>query len=192
MHVSRVGISPRGQAVGACVLAMISILAACGGSSKSSTPKAVTAAIEVAGPNPSISAKMICADEAKKDVSVTAIGFDTIRPLEPKWASHVYSCDYVYSGGAKIALSVKEMSSVNETTAYFDALGKRLGRGVALPGLGEVAFQTHDGSVVVRKDYRVLLVDVSHLPARFGKPPAPRSDIAAGVAAVIMGCWTGA
>jgi hypothetical protein len=49
-----------------------------------------------------------------------------------------------------------------------------------------------NGSAVVRKDYRVLLVDVSRLPARFGKPIASRSDMSAGVAGVIMGCWTGA
>jgi hypothetical protein len=84
------------------------------------------------------------------------------------------------------------MSSVNETTSYFDALGKKLGRGADLPELGEGAFQTRNGSAVVRKDYRVLLVDVSSLPARFGNPLAARSDIAAGVAGVIMVCWIGA
>lgn len=180
------------MASAACVLALVSILAACSSSSKTSTPKAVTAAIEVAGPNPSVSAKMICADEAKKDIFASSVGIDTVQPLKPKWADHIYSCNYIYSHGAKIALSVKEMSSATETTAYFDNLGKKLDRGADLPELGEGAFQTRNGSAVVRKDYRVLLVDVSHLPTRFGKPVAARSDIAAGVAGVIMGCWTGA
>ena len=91
-----------------------------------------------------------------------------------------------------MTLSVKEMSSVSETTVYFDALGARLGRGAKLEGLGEGAYQTSKGSVVVRKDYRVLLVDTSHLPAQFGKPPASRIDVAISVAATIMSCWVGA
>jgi len=177
---------------GLCILVLLSTFAACGASSKSAAPKATTTTIEVAGPNPSVSAKMICADEAKKDIATTSIGFDTLQPLKPKWANHVYSCGYLYRGGVKMALSVKEMSSAAETTAYFEALGKQLGRGADLPELGEGAYQTRNGSAVVRKDYRVLLVDVSRLPARFGKPLAARTDIAAGVAAIIMGCWVGA
>jgi hypothetical protein len=149
-------------------------------------------AIEVAGPNPSVSARMICADEARKDIATKAVGVDTVRPLNAKWSNHVYSCDYLYRGGVKMTLSVKEMSSAAETTAYFDALGKKLGRGADLRELGEGAYQTRNGSAVVRKDYRVLLVDVSRLPARFGKPLSARSDIGDGVADTIMGCWFGA
>jgi hypothetical protein len=183
---------PARAASGLCIIVLLSGLAACGGASKSSPPRAAPAALEVAGPNPSVSAKMICADEAKNDIATRSVGFDTVQPLEPKWANHLYSCEYVYNARATMALAVKEMSSASETTSYFDALAKKLGRGADLPELGEGAFQTRNGSAVVRKDYRVLLVDVSGLPARFGKPLAARSDIAAGVAGVIMGCWIGA
>lgn len=175
-----------------CALVLLLALTGCGGSSKSSASKPATAAIQVAGPNPSVSAKMICADEAKKDIAATSVGFAAVQVSKPKWADHIYSCDYLYARRAKFSLSVKEMSSAAETTAYFDALGKKLGRGADLAELGDGAFQTRNGSAVVRKDYRVLLVDVSHLPARFGKPLAARSDIAGGVAGVIMGCWIGA
>ena len=34
--------------------------------------------------------------------------------------------------------------------------------------------------------------NIDAVVARFGKPLAARSDIAAGVAGVIMGCWIGA
>ncbi|MDQ1477987.1 MAG: hypothetical protein QOE62_3216 [Actinomycetota bacterium] len=175
------------------IVGMIAVLAAaCGSASKTgSSVTTTTARLEVAGPNPSVSAKMICG-EAKQEIAQSAIGVDTARPLAPKWVDHLYSCDYVYKGGVKMTLSVKEMSSVAETTAYYDALGTRLGRGAKLQGLGEGAYQTTQGSVVVRKDYRVLLVDVSHLPAKFGQPPAAPIDVAISVATTVMGCWTGA
>jgi hypothetical protein len=182
------------RAVMVAAAGMIAVLAAACGSSSTRTGSSVTtttARLEVAGPNPSVSAKMICG-EAKPEIAQSAIGVDTVRPLAPKWADHVYSCDYVYKSGVKMTLSVKEMSSVAETTAYFDAMGARLGRGAKLEGLGEGAYQTTKGSVVVRKDYRVLLVDVSHLPAKFGQPPLAPIDVAISVASTIMSCWTGA
>jgi len=42
------------------------------------------------------------------------------------------------------------------------------------------------------EDCKVLLVDISGLPAQFGSPPYTRADIAVKVAPTIMGCWTGA
>lgn len=138
---------------------------------------------------------MICAPEAKKDINESAIGFDTIQPLKPVWdsATHIYSCDYVYKNGAKMNLSVKEMSSADETTAYFNSLSQKYGNKETLNGLGQGAFKTSNGNVVVRKDFKVLLVDVSGLPKQFGIPPnTPREDDAVNVAATIMNCWTGA
>ena len=69
-----------------------------------------------------------------------------------------------------MALSVKELSSWAQTYAYFDARHPT-GQARTLQGLGQGAFQTTDGSVVVRKDWKVLLVDSSGLPAQFGVPP---------------------
>ncbi len=138
---------------------------------------------------------MICADEAKKDIAESAIGLDTSQPLKPKWdaATHTYSCDFVYTGGAKMTLSVREFSSADETTAYFDSLAGKYGKKSPINGLGQGAFKTNNGDVVVRKDFKVLLVDVSGLPAEFGVPAdTPRGDDAVNVAATIMNCWTGA
>jgi hypothetical protein len=169
---------------------LVPALAACD-TAKTAKPAPVTpATLEVAGPDPSVSAKMIC-DEVKAEIAA-AVGVDTTRPLAPKWANHVYSCVYVYGAGKQMTLSVKEMSSVPETTAYFDGLAARLHRTPQLIDLGEGGFSTRDGSIVVRKDFRVLLVDVSHLPARFGIPPMARSAFANAAAATIMSCWTGA
>lgn len=136
---------------------------------------------------------MVCSPEAKREIAA-GLNVDTIQPLHPTWsaATHIYQCDYVYAGGVPLRLSVKELSSKAETSAYFDELASRLGRTGTLNGLGQGAFTTTNGSAVIRKDYKVLLVDPSRLPAQFGQPPLTRSNVAITVAATIMGCWTGA
>jgi hypothetical protein len=184
----------------AVTLALAALLAACGGSAKPSTSPTTppgpttTASGHVAKPASnvaSVSAKMICTTEAKNDIYQSATGVKTVAPFKPKWVDHVYSCDYVYPGGAKMTLSVKEVSNEAETTAYFDSLATKLGKTAAPVGIPN-AFQVKGGSVVVRKDFKVLLVDVTKLPASFGVPSASKADVAINVAATIMGCWTGA
>jgi hypothetical protein len=175
-------------------------LSACGGSSKtSSSPTTAGSSVtttpgHVAKPvsaTPSVSAKMICEPEAVKDIYESATGVKTIEAFKPTWVDHVYSCDYVYPNGAQMTLSVKEFADDAETTAYFNSLADKLHKTDASVGLPN-SFQVQDGSVVVRKDYKVLLVDVTKLPAKFGVPPATRGDVAINVAATVMGCWTGA
>jgi hypothetical protein len=182
-------------------VACASLLAACGGSSGNSdsasspTTTAGTGTTEhvakLASNNPSESAKMICASEAANDIYEQATGVKTIKPLKPTWVDHVYSCAYVYPNGAVMRLSVKELSSDAETTAYFDSLAQKLGKVKDRPEVGK-AFTTRDGSLVVRKDYKVLTVDVSKLPASFGVPSDSREDVAINTGVTIMGCWTGA
>ncbi len=70
-------------------------------------------------------------------------------------------------------MTVKELSSKHETSLYFDGEAHRLGRSQSLK-IGDSAFRTPDGSLVVRKDYKVLTIDVSGLPDLFGKPPTAR------------------
>jgi hypothetical protein len=108
----------------------------------------------------------------------------------PTWVDHLYSCQYGYPDGS-MQLSVKELSSWAQTYAYFDSLADRLGRARTLQGLGQGAFQTTSGSVVVRKDWKVLLVDTQGLPGQFGVPPTSSSDVAVTVGDVILGCWAG-
>ena len=101
-------------AVGFMVVVVATVLAGCDQASKTSNPAAVTpATLEVAGPNPSVSAKMICG-EAKEDIAAK-VGVDTARPLAPKWANHLYSCPRRRRSRRSMTLSVKEMSSVAET-----------------------------------------------------------------------------
>ena len=91
-----------------------------------------------------------------------------------------------------MVLSVKELSNQAETSAYFASLRRQLGQHERLHGMGQGAFVTSDGSLVLWKDYKVLLVDTSGLPARFGSESQPRAQIAIGVGLTVLGCWTGA
>jgi len=63
-----------------------------------------------------------------------------------------------------MVLSVKELSSWAQTKGYFAMLGRQLGDTGKLGNLGQGAFTTSNGSVVVRKDWKVLLVDITALP----------------------------
>ena len=181
-------------------VAIVLLAAACDGSSKPSSSGTTassgpTTTVHVAHPvsaNPSVSAKMICETEAINDIYQSATGVKTIAPMKPTWIDHVYSCDYVYPGGAKMTLSVKEVADSDQTTAYFDMLATKLHKVQDLQGLGQGAFTVKDGSVVVRKDFKILLIDVTKLPAQFGVPADTRAHVAINVAETIMGCWTGA
>jgi hypothetical protein len=151
--------------------ALVLVLGACGGSAKPSgspttqeqEPGSTAHVVKAAGADPSASAQMICADEAVKDIS-SVVGVNTVSISKPTWIDHTYSCDYVYSGGTRMKLSVKELDDEAATTKYYDDLGKTLGHKQNLQGLGQGSYTTNNG-VVVRKDYKVLTVDVSRMPA---------------------------
>jgi hypothetical protein len=185
----------------ALALVAAMVLAGCGssGSSAGSDTTPPTTAVnqlssplwEKAKPTPSKSAKLVCSAEARQDIAAS-VGVKETSVTTPTWdkAQHLYSCTYVYPKG-KISLSVKEMSSQAETTAYFDSVKQKYGLTQELNGLGQGAWILKNNDVVVRKDYKVLLVDVHAIPANFA-PAMTRSDVAVNVAVAIMGCWTGA
>ena len=102
----------------------------------------------------------------------------------------MYSCTYTYPTGV-LTLSVKELDTAAQTTRTYNAFAARLGRRPTSVAFGQGAFITTNGSVIVRKDFKVLDVDVSKLPLKFGVPPQDRSNAALSVAATVMGCWTG-
>ena len=174
-----------------CMLSMTS----CGGPKPATPPgSSQNATVHVAQPAlaaPSASAKMICAHETQTELAAV-LGVHTTQPVVPTWTDHLYSCRYTYNN-AVMMLSVKELSNKTETDGYFTSLAHRLGQTQRPQALDRGAFfTTKNLSVVVRKDYKVLLVDISGLPAQFGAPPYSRADIAIKVAATIMDCWTGA
>ncbi len=176
--------------IAVAALAVLGAGCSSGSPSSSRSTTSTTVGPLPAGSTPSPLAVQICATEAREDIA-SSLG-EAATVSTPTWsaAQHLYSCDYRYPSGS-FTLSMKELSSWSETYAYFDSLQTQLGKSLDLPNLGQGAFQTTDGSVVVRKDWKVLLVDSSGLPAQFGVPPTPSSDIAVTVADVILGCWAG-
>ncbi len=145
---------------------------------------------EKAGPNPSKSAKMVCQKEAREDIAAT-LGVHETTVTPPTWvrATHLYSCTYVYPKG-RVTLNVKELVSEKTTTAYFAGVKRKFGTIQKLIGLGQGAWILKNNNVLVRKDYKVLLVDVHALPPSFGLSMT-RSDVGTNFAVAILGCWTG-
>ena len=167
--------------------ALVALTAAgCSGGGASST--ATTRAPEPAGARPSSIAVQVCASEAIGEID-SALG-EKASVSTPTWVDHRYTCQYRYPTGS-MEVSVQELSSWSETSAYFNSLAASLGKTRDLPGLGQGAFQTADGSVVVRKDWKVLVVDPSGLPAQFGVPATSSGYVAVTVADVIRGGWAG-
>jgi hypothetical protein len=160
-------------------------LAACGPSVQANAVRRVPLP---AGPHPSEIAKMVCQDDAQRELA-DALGVKGVVGTRT-WVDHRYTCPYHYSNG-KFVLSVQELSSWKQTYAYYHSLGRQLGDTRSLANLGQGAFQTTDGSVVVRKDWKVLLVNVAGLPAQFAIPPTTPTNVAVTVADVILGCWAG-
>jgi hypothetical protein len=132
---------------------------------------------------------MVCSSQNQNEIA-RALG-EPAQIETPTWADHVYACRLLYAGNAFVALTVKELSSWSETYAYFSMLKTQLGNTGPLNGLGQGAFQAPNGDVVVRKDWKILTVDIRGLPSQFGVPPTPAADVAVTVADVILGCWAG-
>ena len=147
----------RGRAVGAVLIpALVAALclAAPPGEAASETPLP-------AGRTPSTIATMICKPKARQEIASVLGEFATVS--RPTWANHLYSCQYRYPTGS-MALSVKELSSWAQTKSYFHTLGNQMGDSQTINGLGQAAIKTRDGSIIVRKDWKVLLVNFGGSP----------------------------
>jgi len=183
----------------AALVGIVLLAAACGSSSSSSSPSSSKPAAAGAtttypalvpvGPDPSVSSKMVCGTEGQAAIAAFTNETPT-KVTTPKWQQNVYSCTYVYPNGT-MGLAVKELATKAETDAYYASLQHQFGLKQKFE-LGQGAFVAPDGKVVTRKDYKVLTVDPTTLPASFGEPPTSRSNIAIGAASALMGCWTGA
>ncbi|HXQ74897.1 MAG TPA: hypothetical protein VN791_00275 [Acidimicrobiales bacterium] len=160
----------------------------CGSSPTAAPVRTGTTVPLPAGPLPAEIAKMVCQRKAQSELA-EVLGVKAVVET-PTWTDHLYSCRYRYPTGTMV-LSIKELSSWSETKGYYAMLGRQLGDTGPLGNLGQGAFTTTNGSVVVRKDWKVLLVDITGLPAQFGVPPTSRGDIADSVSDVILGCWAG-
>jgi hypothetical protein len=131
---------------------------------------------------------MVCLPKTQREVNET-LGVEA-SVSTPTWVDHAYSCVYRYPDG-QFKVTVKELSSWPQTLATFAGFGHEQGRSAGIPNLGQGAYQTANGSVIVRKDWKILTVDISGLPEQFGKPPTSRGDVAVTVADLILACWAG-
>jgi hypothetical protein len=138
---------------------------------------------------PSSKATMVCAPEARRDIA----GVLATKPLtvtKPTWQNRVYSCTYRYVTGS-FTVSVKQLTDRPATINYFHQVGQTMNRLPDNIPMGDSAFQTANGSTVVRKDNNVLAVDASALPTQFSKLKLAPADVTAAVAMTILGCWKG-
>jgi hypothetical protein len=180
----------------AAVVVAAGCVAGCAASAATPAPPAAPAAgTSTAAPGSAVGAptsatRMICAEEARRDIAA-ALGVPVTPSTIATWQDGVYSCRYPYPAGS-IALSVTQLADPAAATASYAAARRAAAHPVTLPGVGQEAFTVPDGSVYVRAGGSVLHVDVSGLPARFGTPPRPRKDVAVTVATTILHCWVDA
>jgi hypothetical protein len=158
----------------ASFLALLILLAGCG-----ATPPGTGSP----GPSPER------ANDIKSKVR-DALGLAGPPSTEWRWSNGVYTCDYHLPMG-RMSLQVTVLAGAPQASTLFDAdRGRTLGA-QPLAGLGERAFGTDNGTVLVLKDNQVLVVDTTRLPQEFGANGQRRSDLAYEVASDVMGCWTG-
>jgi hypothetical protein len=180
----------RGRPLALLVAAGMAV-SACSGGKPASAPS-TTRAPKPAGTLPAPISVQVCSKEAQREMA-SALG-ETAEVSASTWVDHRYACTYGYptsTHAGSFEVAVKELSNWTDTYAYYDALASHLGKSRDLESLGQAAFQATDGSVVVRKDWKVLLVDNTGLPAQFGEPSTSSASVAVTVADVILGCWAG-
>jgi hypothetical protein len=173
-------------------LALLILLAGCGANPPATGSRSGSNAGPPTGKlagKPPASAAMTCDADIKSKVR-EALGLAGPPSTEWRWSNGVYTCDYHLPMG-RMSLQVTVLAGAPQASTLFDAdRGRTLGA-QPLAGLGERAFGTDNGTVLVLKDNQVLVVDTTRLPQEFGANGQRRSDLAYEVASDVMGCWTG-
>lgn len=179
-------------AVGLAALAVL--LAGCGGqsaapSSAPTGPSLGPAVITALPDAPSPQAEMVCAPEAQQDIQdLIGVVPTAVGPVQ--YANHTSTCRYAYPNGA-FTLVVQDLPNDITTTKTYEALAGKLGKIDSIDLPDAEAFTTNDGSIVLRRDTKVMLVDVALLPGTFGSPPSPRADAARLIMKAVLNCWVG-
>ena len=136
---------------------------------------------------PSETATMVCGGDVLDDVT-RALSLPAPPATDSQWADPVYTCTYALPMGPMV-LSVRESPDPAAAAEYFEGRQTELGHTAPAPGLGERAFATPTGTVVVIKDAMTLTVDATALPEVFGDNGQRRSAFAFEVASIVLGCW---
>jgi len=189
-HLRRAAAGP----VAGGLAALAVLLAGCGGQpaapSGSPTGPSVGPAVVTALPDaPSPQAEMVCAPEAQQDIQdLIGVVPTAVGPIQ--YANHTSTCRYAYPNGA-FTLVVQDLPNDITTTRTYEALAGKLGKIDSIDLPDAQAFTTNDGSIVLRRDTKVMLVDVTQLPGTFGSPPSPRADAARLIMKAVLNCWVG-
>jgi hypothetical protein len=93
---------------------------------------------------------MICDADITSKVG-DALGLAGPPPTEWRWSDGVYTCDYQLPMG-RMSLQVRVLADVDQARTAFDADRARTPEARPLAGLGEQAFGTGNGTVLVLKD----------------------------------------
>ena len=136
---------------------------------------------------PSATAAMICGGDVVDDVT-RALSLTAPPATGSTWADQLFTCDYALPMGS-LELAVKESPDPAAAARYFEERQAELGDTTPARGLGERAFSTPTGTVVVIKDAMTLTVDATALPEVFGDNGQRRSAFAYEVASIVLGCW---
>jgi hypothetical protein len=183
-----------GGPVAGGLAALAVLLAACGGQSAAPsgppTGPSLGPAVVTALPDaPSPQAEMVCAPEAQQDIQdLIGVVPTAVGPIQ--YANHTSTCRYAYANGA-FTLVVQDLPNDITTTRTYEALAGKLGKIDSIDLPDAQAFTTNDGSIVLRRDTKVMLVDVAQLPGTFGSPPSPRADAARLIMKAVLNCWVG-
>jgi len=177
----------------ASLAVLAALLAGCGGQAPPSVPQnapQVGPAVVTALPDvPSPQAEMVCQPEAQQDIQdIIGVVPTAVGPIQ--YANHTSTCRYAYSNGA-FTLVVQDLPNDITTTRTYEALAGKLGRVEKIDLPDAEAYTTNDGSIVLRRDTKVMLVDVTQLPGTFGNPPSPRGDAARLIMKAVLNCWVG-
>ena len=143
---------------------------------------------------PSQTATMVCGREIRGAVRRT-LGLAALPPRpSSSWSGsqRLFDCTYRVRHGT-LRLSVKDATDPAAGRAFYDRLRSRLPGARALEGMqsfGLHAFQATDGHVVFLKDGKTLQVDASGLSGAALPAGFSRVDVAYGVAAAVVACWS--
>ena len=153
------------------------------------TPARTTAPATAAGAGPTATALMVCGSDISTKIT-QILRLDRPASTHSTFTAGRFTCTYDLPVGP-LVLAVQQSPTKAQANTYFRTLRPTLGLTEDQPGLGEHAYSTPTGTIVVIKDNQTLTVDATALPAVFGTQDQKRTDLAYEVASDVLGCWTG-
>ena len=141
---------------------------------------------------PSPAAKMICADETRKNVA-TMLGTSGRIPTTDSFLAQRYTCTYRLPQGP-LVLSVDDVHGMAAAERALALQRARLGATTPIAGLASLGlpgYESGAGAVVFRKDDKVLVIDARGLPPAVGSSHLTRADLAYQIATDVLACWSG-